>query len=267
MSNLLTSDTTLIVQPRLAFQLGLTEAMLLQQLHYLMQRADTLVRGKRWVYNTIEQWQAMFPFLKSSAIRTAFTKLRKLGVVIVEKLARWKTNRTNFYTIDTQRLAEIMAADPAAITVHSTDASAKKPQMDVQPHRTSMCSQTADVYKDYPKTSDKEKTTHREKSKAKAPPIPAPPSQPQPTSPEPTPQQQTEAHPLIRSLWQHLRQCHIDIRLDDPALARWQTSGQARDIRQRALDLHLSNREVWWPAHAIAAAITSEKNKAARTAA
>lgn len=257
MSRLLTTESPLIVLPSLARELGLEEAIILQQLHYLLGSASTISKGRAWVYNTYEQWADLLP-IPLARIKRAFTKLRKLGLIVVEKLARWKTNRTNYYSIDYARLADIVQgsnqiAGTERISLSSSaqpnkPANASAQTRPIEPRKNSapIGAKPADPY-----TKRTTKNPNKEFLKPEAPKIKSAEAIAQPTTPEASPQQQTAAHPLIRSLWQHLRACHIDIALDDPALTRWQTTGQARDIRQRALDLHMTNRDAWWPAHAL----------------
>lgn len=265
MSRLLTTEAPLIVLPSLARELGLEEAIILQQLHYLLGNASTLNKGRTWIYNTLQQWADLLP-IPLSRIERAFAKLRKLGIVLVEKLARWKTNRTNYYSIDYDRLSAIVQgsndlAGSQRITLSDSatpktmrNASPQNPEMDARKTSPSIPAKSGHVYKENNKDFQQRKNREPlEKPKAKAPaPTPTVAPQPAPSTPEPSPQQQTEVHPLIRSLWQHLRACRIDIAIDDPALVRWQTTGQARDIRQRALDLHMTDRDAWWPAQALA---------------
>ena len=62
MSKLLMNEVPLMVQPSLAVKIGLNEALFLHQLHYWLDRSNKVVEGKRWVYNTVEEWHEQFPF-------------------------------------------------------------------------------------------------------------------------------------------------------------------------------------------------------------
>jgi len=55
----------LVANPELAELIGLNEAIVLQQVHYWLEKTDFEAKGKKWVYNTIEQWKEQFPFFSS----------------------------------------------------------------------------------------------------------------------------------------------------------------------------------------------------------
>ncbi|MCP6757123.1 replication protein RepO, partial [Klebsiella pneumoniae] len=62
MHALLINEPPLQVLPSLAKAIGLNEALILQQIHYWLnpKHNQNLFKGRYWVYNTYEQWQAQF---------------------------------------------------------------------------------------------------------------------------------------------------------------------------------------------------------------
>ena len=108
MSKLLIPENPLIVLPSLACQYGINEAILLQQIHYWLQKTDFTHDGKPWIYNTAEQWQEQLPFISESTLRKAITNLKNQNLIFIEKLSRYKSNRTNYYTINYQALEPIV---------------------------------------------------------------------------------------------------------------------------------------------------------------
>ena len=108
MSNLLIEEPPLQVLPSLAVALGLNEALILQQMHYWLKvkqqssdkYTDSFREGRWWVYNSVEQWKAQFPFWSTDTIQRSITSLRKQGVLIVAQLSDDSRDRTNWYTID-----------------------------------------------------------------------------------------------------------------------------------------------------------------------
>jgi DNA-binding PadR family transcriptional regulator len=108
MSKLLTPENPLIVLPSLACQYGINEAILLQQIHYWLQKTDFTHDGKPWIYNTAEQWHEQIPFVSVGTICRAIDNLRSKQLIFVEKLSRNKSNRTNYYTINYQALEPII---------------------------------------------------------------------------------------------------------------------------------------------------------------
>lgn len=99
----------LVVNPELAARIGLNEAIVLQQLNYWLVETESGVdhAGRRWVYNTLEQWQKQFPFWSVDTIKRALTSLQKQKIIMVDQLNKSKHDRTNFYAIDYEASALI----------------------------------------------------------------------------------------------------------------------------------------------------------------
>lgn len=225
MSKLLTTEAPLVLLPSLALEFGVTEALVLQQLHYLIGHAETLHGGKVWTYQTAEQWHAMLPFFSSGSIRLALSKLKKIGVVLVEKLARWKSNRTNYYTIDYVKLAQVAqianengALVPIKLAQKPANASAKNQQIDLPESGNPICQNLANAYTKNTNKREQQRSSREFLKNEK-------PQQhngtTQPTQPEPTADQLASTPVTQRQLWQQLRQAKLDISIDDPCLRFW----------------------------------------------
>ncbi|MCC4465807.1 hypothetical protein [Limosilactobacillus reuteri] len=66
MGKLLIDEQPLQCQPSLAIALGGSdEAIVLQQLHYWLERSSQVRDGYRWVYNSMADWHKQFPWIKS----------------------------------------------------------------------------------------------------------------------------------------------------------------------------------------------------------
>lgn len=103
-SPLLINEPPLQVLPSLAVVVGLNEAIVLQQIHYWMQRADTCINGHVWVYNSVAQWKQQFPFWSDDTIARALKSLRKSGVLVAEQLSKDPRDRSLFYRIDYRKV-------------------------------------------------------------------------------------------------------------------------------------------------------------------
>ncbi|BDJ47883.1 hypothetical protein FJMB80023_31020 [Enterobacter hormaechei] len=92
----------IVINPDLAYSIGLNEAIALQQVNYwLKETTSGLERdGVRWIYNTNEQWLEQFPFWSESTLKRTFTRLKNLGVLKVEQLNKSQRDMTNYYTIN-----------------------------------------------------------------------------------------------------------------------------------------------------------------------
>jgi len=95
--------------------LGLNEALVLQQLHYLLQRSRNERDGRRWVYNSFEQWQARFPWWSVRTVKSIFGTLEREGYLVTANYNRVATNRTKWYAIDYERVAELSTGAPSIV--------------------------------------------------------------------------------------------------------------------------------------------------------
>lgn len=100
--SLLMPSRPIVINPDLAFSIGLNEAIALQQINYwLKETTSGLERdGLRWIYNTNEQWLEQFPFWSESTLKRTFTRLKNLGVLKIEQLNKSQRDMTNYYTIN-----------------------------------------------------------------------------------------------------------------------------------------------------------------------
>ena len=100
-SRLLISEPALQLLPSLAVKIGLHEAIVLQQLHYWLLMSKHERDGRFWVYNTLDEWHAQFPFMSLSTLRRALADLeKKWRLIITGNYKRVATDHTRWYTID-----------------------------------------------------------------------------------------------------------------------------------------------------------------------
>ncbi|MGC0817994.1 conserved phage C-terminal domain-containing protein [Pantoea agglomerans] len=100
--SLLLKVKPLVISPELAQRIGLNEAIVLQQICYWLEDTTSGVEnaGRRWVYNTIEEWTNQFPFWSSDTVKRALTSLKKHDLIFVEQLKKSQHDRTNYYAIN-----------------------------------------------------------------------------------------------------------------------------------------------------------------------
>lgn len=106
-SPLLILGAPLQVLPMLAEEIGLNEAIVLQQLHYSLwlntqdpTKAKTHFKEDRWwTFSSDKEWQAeSFPFWRVSTVTSIFARLEDLGYLVagpfntpIEDCRRWRT--------------------------------------------------------------------------------------------------------------------------------------------------------------------------------
>lgn len=108
MSNLLLNERPLIVLPSLAAMLNsLDEAVILQQIHYWIEKKQNYREGRYWVYNSMENWMRQFPWIKSRTTLTRyFNNLEKKGLLITGNYNKAGFDKTKWYTIDYSTLSD-----------------------------------------------------------------------------------------------------------------------------------------------------------------
>lgn len=82
---------------------------MLQQIHYLLLDPNhgRKIAEHRWIFNTVEEWRCRyFPFWSIRTIKTVFTNLATLGLVVTCQ-PEGRISRRKYYRIDTARMEEI----------------------------------------------------------------------------------------------------------------------------------------------------------------
>lgn len=102
MSKLLFDESPLVVQPTLAKAIGLHEAIVLQQINYWLNlpRGGEVINGKKWIYNSLSDWQEQFPFISESSIYRALENLEWAKLIETGNYNKRKGDKTKWYTIN-----------------------------------------------------------------------------------------------------------------------------------------------------------------------
>lgn len=125
-SKLLINESPMVLLPSLAVAFGVNEAVLLQQIQYWITNPKCGVdhKGRRWVYNSIEEWQKQMPFWSERTIRRTLKNLKDVGVVLCDVFNENAWNKTPHYSIDYDRLEELShAASNGRVEPANMDAS------------------------------------------------------------------------------------------------------------------------------------------------
>ena len=104
----LTYDSPLTFSPLLAAKIGMNEAVFLQQLQYWisqkMGKQDEY--GRRWIYNTVKQWNKQFPFWSERTIKRIITNLESEKLLLSVRIGDG-FDKKKAYTINYDRMAVI----------------------------------------------------------------------------------------------------------------------------------------------------------------
>lgn len=104
MSKLLINENPLQVLPSLAVKYGLNEAIIIQQLHYWLNKSNHVIDGRTWVYNTFNDWQEQFPFWSVLTIKRLIKKLRANEMILTANYNKSKMDRTLWYSLNYGKL-------------------------------------------------------------------------------------------------------------------------------------------------------------------
>jgi hypothetical protein len=111
---LVQTPTVLLSHPELIDLFGRTSAQALSQLHYWIAKDQgNIHEGMRWVYNTIEELSQQIR-TSTRTMKRCLAHLRKKGVLLTQKLSKNKSNRTNWYTIDYEKLEALRKKEESA---------------------------------------------------------------------------------------------------------------------------------------------------------
>ena len=90
-------------------------ALILGQIHYWIQVKENdndeycFHDGRYWVYNSVKKWKSMFPCFSEITIKRKLKKLRDMGILITGNYNSMKADRSLWYSIDYDRLNQLIA--------------------------------------------------------------------------------------------------------------------------------------------------------------
>lgn len=121
MSNLLYKEPPLVLSPTLARTVGVGEAIILQQIHYWLDKNKTaninFHDGYYWTFNSYEDWQEKsFSFWSIRTIRRYINSLEERKLLVVGNYNKFKRDRTKWYRIDYVALENLEKASDIALT-------------------------------------------------------------------------------------------------------------------------------------------------------
>ena len=115
-SRLLIDEPPLQVLPSLAVLIGLNEAIVLQQVHYWLGRSEHVHDGRQWIYRTQQGWKQEMPWWSVATIKRALYALQGQGLLLKGDYNERGFDRTSWWTIDYDALAELEASTHAPTT-------------------------------------------------------------------------------------------------------------------------------------------------------
>lgn len=113
-TSLLIAESPHQLIPSLAVEIGLNEALFLQQLHWLIQNNECYYYEKRlWWYHSQIQWHKVFPYWCPRTITKIIKSLKQRNLITVKKLScqifEKNIDRMNWYSINHDEMDRISA--------------------------------------------------------------------------------------------------------------------------------------------------------------
>ena len=137
MSRLLINEPPLQVLPSLAKEIGLNEAIMLQQMHYWLLKSANEFTGVKWFYKTLEEWQTEFPFWSAMTIRRTLGSLEKQKIIKIGNFNKKKFDKTKWYTIDYQRVNRRCVQNEQSMCSNRTDGCVQNEQTNTRDYQES----------------------------------------------------------------------------------------------------------------------------------
>ena len=114
MSMYLFDEQPIIANKTLAREIGLNEALILQQINYWIEinkkSGNNYYDGRYWTYNSIRAWQENdFDYMSLDTVKRTFSKLEKAGFLLIGNYNKDPRDKTKWYTINTEKLEELYA--------------------------------------------------------------------------------------------------------------------------------------------------------------
>lgn len=137
MSRLLINEPPLQVLPSLAKEIGLNEAIMLQQMHYWVLKSANEFTGVKWFYKTLEEWQTEFPFWSAMTIRRTLGSLEKQKIIKIGNFNKKKFDKTKWFTIDYQRVNSRCVQNEQTMCSDCTDGCVQNEQTNTREYQES----------------------------------------------------------------------------------------------------------------------------------
>lgn len=122
MSKFLIEERPLTVLPTLVKHLGFERAVLLQQIHWLVNQPHSgiVMDDEKWVYGTYEEWcKDYFSFWEPRTLRHHVAKLEEQGLLVSCQPKAKQRDMTKYYRIDYVKLDEVTGESSPAQNVTS----------------------------------------------------------------------------------------------------------------------------------------------------
>lgn len=105
-------EQPILANKTLAREIGLNEALVLQQINYWIEinkrSGNNYFDGRYWTYNSIRAWHENdFDYMSIDTVKRTFSKLEKMGYLIIGNFNKDPRDKTKWYSINDEKLEEL----------------------------------------------------------------------------------------------------------------------------------------------------------------
>lgn len=117
----LIDERPLLVLPTLAVAFkSADKAIIVQQIHYWLITSNHFKDGRKWVYNTMDEWQKQFPWIANSTLRRHFKQLEQENVLLTANYNKAKFDRTKWYSLNYEKISILERSTKCSILANGT---------------------------------------------------------------------------------------------------------------------------------------------------
>ena len=114
-SRVIVDESTRVFQPTLACLIGVNEAIVIQQIHYLVRlnKGDKkkFKEGRWWTYDSFSDLkEKFFPFWSERTLQRIVASLDKQGVLFVGRFSPFRKDRRNWYAINYAKVDALLSS-------------------------------------------------------------------------------------------------------------------------------------------------------------
>lgn len=144
MRKILFDEQPIVVDKVLARKLGLNEAVVIQQVHYWLKinekKNQNYIHNRYWTFNSLKEWhENNFDFWSLDTVKRTFSKLEKMGILLVDNFNKDRRDRTKWYSIDYEKLGELLSEEDADKNCNSKSANCTNAKAETLSSKSANC--------------------------------------------------------------------------------------------------------------------------------
>lgn len=104
----------IVADEKVVAKLGMTEAIIIQQVDEETTKSTNTHDGKKWVCKSLKDWHKKISWVALSTLKRAFSDLEEQELLITANFNKIKYDRTKWYRIDYDKLDKLINGNEEA---------------------------------------------------------------------------------------------------------------------------------------------------------